>query len=228
MDKKSRFCARCGKPDAMLADSICTDCSFADLEVRVPKTVSLVKCKSCGKINFEGIWLEDEEPDRFYFENLLVKKIRPQAEMELKNVSISEVPGNADVTATLGFNGKEFTKTVPIALEIKNTICEVCSARKRDHYEAKIQLRVSVAHKEEFEEMLELVKEFKTHILKMEKQPAGIDIFLTSKQAARHLAAELRKDFDLKTKESGDAYGWDKFKSRPRYRLIISMRERNV
>lgn len=224
MGLKSKFCAKCGRQTTQLADGICTDCSFSSLEVHVPKTVTLIKCKHCGAVNFEGIWLNAEEPDKFYFENLLIKKVKLPEGADLKEIKVNEVSGNASISATVGFNGKDFVKDFEIGFETKEKTCDSCSARKREHYEAKIQLRTY--NKEEFAEMMELAREFKTHILKVEDQPTGADIFMTSKEAARHLAAELRKDFDLKTKESGDAYGWEKFRNRPRYRLVISMRAR--
>ncbi len=224
MSLKSKFCAKCGRQTTQLADGICTDCSFADLDVRVPEKVTLIKCKHCGAANFEGIWLNAEQPDKFYFENMLIKKIKLPSDAELEEIKVSEVGETAKITAAVTYAGKKFTKHFEIGFETKEKTCESCSARKRDHFEAKIQLRTY--NKEEFAEMMELVREFKTHILKVEDQPTGADIFMTSKEAARHLAAELRKDFDLKTKESGDAYGWEKFRNRPRYRLVILMRER--
>lgn len=224
MSIKSRFCVKCGKQNVALVDSTCIDCLFYDLELKVPKKVTLIKCKQCGAINFEGIWIEAEQPNDFYFENLLIKKIKLPIEAELENIKIEEVGEKAKISATTIFHKKKFTKNFEVEFETLMRTCESCSIRKRKHYEAKIQLRIQ--HKEELAEMLELIKEFKTHILKIEHLPDGIDVFLTSKEAARHLATELRKDFDLWTKESGEAYGWDKFKNRPRYKLIILMRER--
>lgn len=226
MGIKSKFCVKCGKQSNALIDSVCLDCSFADLDVKAPKQVTLLKCKNCGAVNFEGIWLNAEQPDEFYFENVLIKKIKIPEDSELEEIKVSEVGETAKIAVVVNYSGKKFTKYFEIGFETVMRTCDSCSARKREHYEAKIQLRTY--NKEEFAKMMKLVQEFKTHILKVEEQTFGADIFMGSKEAARHLASELRTNFDLKTKQSGDAYGWDKFRSRPHYRLVISMRERDV
>ncbi len=225
MGIKSKFCAKCGKETGKLLDGVCIDCSFSDLEVRLPKKITLVKCKHCGAVNFEGIWIEADQPDEFYFENMLIKKMRLPEGAELEEIKVHKAGETEKIEATISHLGKKFTRYFEIKPETLIQLCESCSARKREHYEAKIQLRTY--NKEELAKMMKLMQEFRTHILKIEDQPSGVDIFLASKEAARHLAAELRKDFDLKTKQSGDQYGWDKFKNKPKYRLVILMRERD-
>jgi len=60
----------------------------------------------------------------------------------------------------------------------------------------------------------------------VEEQRAGIDIYIASKDAARHLASELRKEFNLKMRETHEQYGWDKARGQPKTRLTILLAQR--
>lgn len=94
---------------------------------------------------------------------------------------------------------------------------------RRKEYVATIQLRDKP---ENVRKMMENMRGFETNILKTEGQKRGIDIYFTNKEAAKHAAAEMRKEFNLFMKQSGQAYSWDKQKNRPKYKLVILLRAR--
>ena len=94
---------------------------------------------------------------------------------------------------------------------------------RRKQYVAMIQLRDSP---ENIERMLIIAEKFKPQILKFEEIKTGADIYFISKEAANHLASELRRHFKLWTKLSSEAYSWDQQKNRPKYKLVILMRAR--
>ncbi len=57
MSIKSKFCAKCGRV-AVLVDGICTDCRLGESAIDVPKNATLRICKSCGAVDFEGLWIQ--------------------------------------------------------------------------------------------------------------------------------------------------------------------------
>ena len=225
MGKKSRFCVRCGKENSALVEGTCIDCKSQDIEVKVPKSMVLNKCRYCGAVNFEGLWIKAEQPDKFYFENMLIKKVKLPENAELQDIKIDKLMnGFGSITVNYTLSDHLFSRDFDITYDIRKIPCDFCSMKKRQHYEAVVQVRTP--DMAERAKILALVEPYKAHLLKIDETPTGPDIFFFSKEAARHLAAELRAKFKLKTKETGQAYSWDSLKNRPKYKLTIAMRKR--
>ncbi len=222
MSIKSKFCAKCGKPATTLVDGICTNCRLGESAIDVPKNATLRSCKSCGAVDFEGLWVKGKESEENFFENLLIKRIKLPENAELEDVKIVERENtSAKVSVTVSMAGQPFTQIFPIHLEAKRTICPECSMHRRKQHVAIIQLRDVPAN---VEKMVQMAAQFKTYILKFEELRTGVDIYFTSKEAAKHLASDLRRRFKLKTTLSSEAYSWDKQRNRPKYKLTMLMR----
>ncbi|MEK6807784.1 MAG: NMD3-related protein [Nanoarchaeota archaeon] len=225
MGKKTRFCVRCGKETSALVEGACIDCKSMDIEVKVPKSMVLNKCRYCGAVSFEGLWIKAEQPDEFYFENMLIKKVKLPENAELQEIKINKLMnGFGNITVNYTSSDHLFSRTFDITYDIRKIPCDFCQMKKRQHYEAMIQVRTPDLA--ERAKILKLVEPYSAHLLKIDETPTGPDIFFFSKEAARQLAAELRMKFKLKTKETGQAYSWDSLKNRPKYKLTIAMRKR--
>ncbi len=220
MSIKSKFCAKCGRQTAQLADGICTDCRLGSSLIEVPKKVVLKVCKDCGAFEMEGLWVKSNEPEQNYFENALIKKAKIPVGAELESVGLS---GNGQVSVTINFEGRQFTQAFPVQTQIKRSVCPECSMHRRKQYVAVLQLRASES---DIEKMRRMVSKFENYVLKFEEQRTGLDVYLTNKEVAKQIAGELRSKFNLWTKESGQAYSWDKQKNRPKYKLTILLRVR--
>ncbi len=106
-------------------------------------------------------------------------------------------------------------------MRVKGVTCPECAMHRRQQFVATLQLR---AKPDDIKTMLNVVNKFETYVLKTEDSPNGVDIYFTNKEAAKHIASELRQKFEMWTKVSGQAYSWDKQKNRPRYKLVILLR----
>ena len=83
--------------------------------------------------------------------------------------------------------------------------------------EAKAALKVALG----------ILKSGKTNeVIKIDDQREGFDVFMLSKDSARHLAGDLRKRFKFSSVNvSHRQYSWDKSKDRPKTRINVSMRQ---
>lgn len=206
----------------MLVDGICTDCRLGTGFIEVPRKIVLKVCKDCGAVEVEGLWIKSNESEETYFENTLIKKVKIPEGAELEEVKFS---GRENVSVTITFDRRKFTQAFPIITQVKNTVCTECAMHRRKQYVAVLQLRAS---KPDIEKMRSIVSKVDNYVLKYEEQRMGFDAYITNKETARHLASELRQRFSLKTKESGQAYSWDKQRNRPKYKLVILLRSRDV
>lgn len=222
MALKSKFCAKCGRETSRLADGICTDCRLGTGFIEVPRKVILKICKDCGAVEVEGLWVKSNESEQTYFENALIKKINIPEGAELEEVKFL---GRENISVTITFDRRQFTQAFQIITQVKNTVCPECAMHRRKQYVAVLQLRASKA---DIEKMRGIVSKSEDYVLKYEEQRTGFDAYITNKETVRHLASELRQRFNLKTKESGQAYSWDKQKNRPKYKLVILLKTRDV
>jgi NMD protein affecting ribosome stability and mRNA decay len=68
------------------------------------------------------------------------------------------------------------------------------------------------------------IEGYKSDILKIDEQNAGIDVYMSGKEPARHLASELKKKFKLTRKETFEEYSWNQMKNRPKTRVVILLK----
>jgi len=238
MSLKSTFCPRCGKAlaepssagpsrnpisarEAKLVDGLCPDCYVDKTKATLPKPVSIRVCKKCRAVEVLGIWtLTDEKPEH-YLTEMLVPKLKLPENALLGGIKITEVGKNGKVRVDFTVKDKKFSQDVTADVEINKTICPNCSMRLGKTHQAVVQVRSDSIAIGFSERILRFAERYKTNIIKTEDQKRGIDIYMSSKDAARHMAAELRKMFKFKIKESHEHYGWNSLKGQPKTRLSI-------
>ena len=220
MGIKEKFCVKCGKKTDKLIDGLCTECYLKQQEIRLPKKISIQVCKKCKAINQKGIWINSEYPPEYFLTLLLTSKIKIPEEVELENVELS----NGDAEVTFSILGKEYTRTYKIDLKVQKTVCRDCSRQAGMGYKAIIQARSEKNAKALSKEIIEVSKKYKIHILKIEEQKRGVDLYMSSSTAAKHLAVELRKKFKCYMSETSELYSWDRMKNRPKRRSVILLR----
>jgi len=226
MSIKSRFCPKCGTGVSSLVDGLCSDCYVAKAGVHLPKSAEIKVCKKCKCINLEGIWVDSSLSPEHHLQQILISKVVLPEDALLESLKIENLKeGLVKVVYSLG--GKKFTETVFSNLRINIVACKECSQRAGKAYMGVLQIRARTNVRKLTDEVLAFVeKKYKTSVVKVEEQAQGADIQILSKDAARHLASELRKKFNLRMRTSHEQSGWEKIKCRPKSRINILLEQR--
>jgi NMD protein affecting ribosome stability and mRNA decay len=216
MGIKSRFCVRCGKEVGRLEDGLCADCYLERGGASLPKKITVDVCPGCGLICWHGLWSEATEGIENYFLQELSGKLAVPEGADVKGIKILRLGENGRVKVLLSVLGKKFEQEYDIDLIVRDRRCADCTRARARTYVAQLQLRFDLD-----ERGRSAIERYKTYVIKIESQKLGVDVYLASKTAAEHLAHELKALFNLRMKRSGQAYGWDQTKNRPKYRLCI-------
>jgi len=221
MSIKTRFCPKCGKETTKLVDNVCADCYFKNNGVQAPKKAAIIVCKVCGATNWKGAWVESEYSPDYYLTHSLIDKLKLPAEAELKDLQIAKLSKEGEININIAIGDKEFSQILPIFLEIRKQMCPTCAAQKSRSHQAILQLRSKENSKQFADSALVYSIKYKPNIIKVEETKEGVDIYMSDKSVAQHLASELRKVFRLKKSESFRQYSWDKTRNRPKTRVNI-------
>ncbi len=217
---KTKFCVKCGRETKDLVDSKCMNCYFVEKGIHLPKKTAVQVCKECKAINWKGVWAHTSYSPKHYLVMDLLSKTKAPEGVEVESVEIKKLGKAGEAEITVNLFGKKLSQVYSVELNVIERRCPACTKRLSKQHEAVIQIR---ADAELVRKITPYLSKYKTNIIKVEEQKKGIDIYMLSKSAARHLAAELRKHFRLKKKESFKAYSWDKAKNKPKYRVAISL-----
>jgi len=226
MALKTRFCVKCGKETKKLIDGLCPDCYFNDKGIKIPRRLTVQICQRCEAIKWQGLWTKSEYDPEYYLNQELMSKLKIPAEAEIEEVKILKLGKKGEVEITISLLGKKFKQQKQIALEILKGTCRNCSRHMAKTHKVKIQLRTEHNSEKFSRDVLDFSKKYQSNILKFEEQKRGVDIYLSSKEAGKHLAYELRKKFNCKMSESAEQYGWNKSKNRPQARITFLLKTR--
>ena len=225
MSLKARFCPKCGKEVSSIVDGLCSDCFVAKAGVHLPKSAEVKVCKKCKCINLEGMWVQSSLSPERHLQQILIPKLVLPEEALLESLKIENLKeGLVKVVYSVG--GKKFTETVFINLKINIVACKECSQRAGKAYMGVLQIRAKTNVRKLTDEVLAFAEKHKTNMVKVEEQAQGIDIQMLSKDAARHMASEIRRKFNLRMKTSHEQAGWEKIKCRPKSRINILLEQR--
>lgn len=217
---------KCGKETKKLIDGLCAECYFKSYGITAPKRLSVQVCSRCGAIKWRGMWTKSDFPPEYYLTHDLISKIKVPKEAELENVKITKLGKQGEVKINISVLGKKFTQQKQIALEILKGVCKDCSRYLARAPKAILQLRTERNVEDFRKDVLNFSKKYRSNIIKIEEQKKGLDINLSNKEAGKHLASELRKEFNCKMSESVKQYGWDKAKNRPLTRVTFLLKQR--
>ncbi|MEM2874080.1 MAG: NMD3-related protein [Candidatus Nanoarchaeia archaeon] len=226
MNIKAKFCAVCGNQKSKFIDSTCLDCYFNSLQIEIPKAVTIYACPVCDAVKSKGLWHTAPEPHESYFIQTIAEKLKLPPHVELENIEILQQNKEGKIEIFLSIKGKRFSIVKPIKLYVVDKVCEADAKRKRQAYEGILQLRTQGNVHEFLNKTESSMKEFIDDILKINETRNGADVYFLDIEPMRHLAAKLKKRFNLYLKESAKVYGWDRTKNKPKYKITILARER--
>jgi NMD protein affecting ribosome stability and mRNA decay len=99
--------------------------------------------------------------------------------------------------------------------------CLDCIKKSRQVHEATLQLRTTRDTEGLISAVMPTIEGYKSSVLKIDEQKNGIDVYMSGKEPARHLASELKKQFKLTRKETFEEYSWNQMKNRAKTRVNI-------
>jgi len=210
-----KFCFLCGKKTDKLIEGYCEECFEREFRLlRIPEKIELTVCSRCGSVKEGNRW------SKITVEEGLARKLKILG-FDVK-LSIQKLDDHFHiyVKGFLKEGRKEKEERYHAHVSIKKSICNDCSRRASEHYEAIIQLRGQFD-----EEMVDTIIRYldeKGTSLKVEDVKGGVDISVGSKSAAENVSerikkqkkVELKKSFKLVTRKEGKNV----------YKTVISLR----
>ena len=209
----SRFCARCGATESKtnpILTYLCIDCYIREKGINlVPEIVTIKTCSRCGSIKFEGKWLTPDEygndvkvPISYHIQEN-IEKSSYFSEIEIEKLQIKEELGGyyIETTVTGKVLGRVFRKIYRSSLKITRTLCPTCLKAQGKSYDATVQIRGLPRLNRKLEDKLynEIANNvpdiIRTFIAEIEIVRNGIDVKLTSKEAAYALADYIQRKY---------------------------------
>ncbi len=201
-------CIKCGKRAAEIG-LLCRSCFVP--KIKMPKPITIIKCRDCGKLYIQGKW---QHMTTKKLSNYLAKKIKgdfERAELDIENKE-AHIYYNTD-------NGEEVEYTFPFPLKFEKGLCPQCSRAHGGYYEAIFQLRGDPKKIRRMKNMFLRYAHDKTFINKEEEKHGGIDIYVGhSKVLIQFLAENRIKDYKLSRKLHTQKEG------KRQYRITIALR----
>lgn len=221
MGLKSKFCPRCGSK-TNVTEGLCANCKFKLHEPKLPEKVVVRVCRDCKAVSWKGLWVKtDESPEYYLVMALEQSAILPQGAV-VKKLEIKKMGRKGQVDVVLDIDGQKFEETMSSDIYIKESRCQDCGNMISEDHKGIIQVR----SKKDAGKILDFTEYYKTSIIKIEDQKNGFDIYMVTKESAKHLANDLRRKFKFShVGESHRQYSWDKSRNRPRTRVNILMRQ---
>ena len=199
-------CIICGKEKPLIG-VICVDCY--KFPIKAPKRIEIKRCRKCGRYRVGGEW---KSLSREELNDYIAGKIK--ADFERADINIKE----KEAILYFVVKGYETKRKIRLNVDIKATVCEECSRREGNYYEAIIQLRGNRWKVERMAKKLSSMLSKHTFITKVVRLKEGIDLYVGS---SKH-ALELLRQLSLSPKLSRKLHGLKQGKRI--YRLTLAVR----
>lgn len=227
MSLKSRFCAKCGKSTDEIINNFCAGCFVEEHAISIPNKISIRFCTKCSSVWQDGVWIKAENSPEDYLLKRVINRIQLPEEVNLAEAEIVEMGKNGRLKIVLQLEKARIERTYNVQLTIEKYCCPECSREKTTKHLAILQLRTG-------KDVSEFVKKVsriaggrgKKQITKAQECLQGIDFYIASKEVARNIANEIKKEFKCKMTISTKQHGWDKLRNRALTKLTILLRER--
>ncbi len=241
-----KVCPRCGRTseEVEFIGSLCKDCYVETIGIaRLPKELSFIYCKYCGRYKYQGGWNEPsgtiEETLIDYVTLVASKKMKPTEHIEeawIKSVELERpFTGPGIYKAKVTVEGKHKRIVVSeekiLTVYVNMGVCPLCTNRvTKRGYEAIVQIRSTSGRlNKELRERVdnyiadELSNVLRDSIIDVEEHKEGFDLLINDSSTARMIASKIRSAFMGKTIETYKLIGRKPDGSR-KGRLTISVR----
>ncbi|MDE1762476.1 MAG: hypothetical protein KGH78_04790 [Candidatus Micrarchaeota archaeon] len=181
MAKHCPICNRSSE-EAHFYGEICEFCTIERLGNTLPSEAKITICKRCGRVNYNGEFVEQ---DRKVLESILQRQFK---EFDLQLISYIEAAAIVELNKYED-NIEGIRKE--IALRYLKVMCPQCNRKSAGYYEAVVQLRGS---KERVAKMYARIEKYflanEQFIARVERANNGVDMYLSSKKLTSAFMAE--------------------------------------
>ena len=233
---KGRFCPKCGKSDKAFYGNFCIDCYLKDHpDVLHLENISFNQCPRCLRVFSRGEW-ESGKPE--HMEELISSRVKTA--LIDPSIHVVLLEGNAkreiyEVTVEGQLGGEQVSLANEVQVKYVKDMCNVCSRKSGNYYEAIIQLRPKekVVDLDRLKTALIFLrnearaltkKDRHAEIFRYELVKNGIDIYFGSSRVAKISLQHLQSTYDPVIKESYTLRGVDKETGKKRYSVTYSVR----
>ena len=229
-------CIECGLKEGE-HESLCGKCyARYYATITVPEYVDLIICPHCGALKKKEHWLNMDD-----VEEAVEAGVRGAPEfgskVESADVDIEVTEDNPAVfrvlfKASLLLDGVVARREAESIARVSPLVCDVCSRRHGGYYESIVQIRGQAnLSKERLENLSDTVLSLmdsigssnrQVFLAKYEARHGGLDFYISTIDAGKHLAREMSRKTGAHLKESGKLVG--RKDGRDLYRITYSVR----
>ncbi|MFH0818151.1 MAG: NMD3-related protein [Candidatus Micrarchaeota archaeon] len=194
MDK---VCPGCGEISSRkkFAGDFCIDCYSSRIPLKVPRVVSIVECRFCGRIKDGKEWVPDNQKN---VERLVLSETK--GKFSNARVDLGQTP-----KITFVFEiGDSFVEIVRnFELKRGGAMCANCSRKTSGYFEAIIQLRGESDKIAKAQDRIGKKLEKTTVVSKVDELKEGVDLYVGSKKATALVLSDLGFHFTTSNKLFG-------------------------
>lgn len=184
----------------------------------LPESVTVTVCKFCGAHKHGKRW-EEPQPLERSIENELRPTLIPTQGVTIKELTVTpeqhtEKQFPSTISGVFEYRKEEARRDYQLLTVLKYEVCEVCSRKHGNYFEAILQIRRERTLSED--QLLELrervvgqverekEKDWHSFVTRVEEKHGGLDFYLSSASLAQKIATQLMGSFggELKTSSS--------------------------
>ncbi len=193
------ICPRCGakSSEKKFIENFCIDCFKGYIDLDTPAAVEVPVCRKCNRVKLAR-W---QEKDPEALGSYILKQCK--VEYDTAKAKVSGDGSECDISFVLKAEDSLIEVSEHVGIKYVQTMCDRCSRKSSEYFEAIIQLRGSAEDVESVRNKMIPELERESFIPKLVELKRGVDIYVGSKQAASSLISRL----SLKPKISNKLHG---------------------
>lgn len=210
-----RFCIKCGREfeDRFIVKEygLCIDCFIESRGIfREKPVVNITYCPKCGSILVGNKWTNPSELNviKKHIERELKKRLDPNVVLIDVGVRVESIYTEGPVVTPIKFSINGYEKTINYGLNINSSrrMCPKCFSQKVGSFKVLIQFRAEDGdiEREELNVIKNILSEpdLAEEIVEVKEDKNGLDVKLSSLNAARRVVKKLNKIINVKVIET--------------------------
>ncbi|MEA1984819.1 MAG: 60S ribosomal export protein NMD3 [Euryarchaeota archaeon] len=235
----SIICPKCGKDTEKLYGNVCKDCYLKQLTLlELPLVLHVKICATCGAHFDRGKWKDTNDIEDVIIEKvndeLLVHEDAEDIDLYIDPIKKTPYLYNARVEIYATVYGDPVHEEVTTEVRLDREACDICSRVAGGYFEAIVQIRGTgrTPTADEKKKCMHITNEVLTQMEKKGDRLAfishtidfkdGIDLYIGSANAGRHLCKTIKTEIGGSFTESPSLFGQKDGKEI--YRITFAMR----